>query len=270
MNDREKHIKAKKFLGQHFLNDEEIASQIVRSLYDAFPEGEVLEIGPGKGVLSKYLFENKKWKNTLFELDRECIPYLQKHFNAVDFRLIEGDFLRAKFEELFETQFSVIGNFPYNISTEIVFKILENYTKVPVMVGMFQKEVAERLCAKSGSKVYGITSVLSQVYYKAEYLFTVDENVFIPPPKVKSGVIRFTRLEKNFDEINHTILFRLVKVAFNQRRKTLRNALKQITNNMDKIPQEIEQYLGLRAEQLKVEDFLLITKVLEELEKEGV
>lgn len=245
-------VKAKKHLGQHFLKDENIAKQIVESLsWNGFEN--VLEIGPGMGVLTKYLIQEKK-NVSVVEIDTESVEYLNK--NYPDLPIFAEDFLKMNLSERFNHQpVSILGNFPYNISSQIVFKIIEDRILVPEMVGMFQKEVAERICAEEGSKVYGILSVLTQAYYKAEYLFTVDENVFNPPPKVKSGVIRLTRFREKL-EINEKLFFTVVKLAFNQRRKTLRNALKSLNIDEDKIEDNL---LNLRAEQLSVDKFIELT-----------
>jgi|SRR5690606_16141829 len=245
-------VKAKKHLGQHFLKDENIAKQIVEALsWNGYEN--VLEIGPGMGVLTKYLIQEKK-NVSVVEIDTESVEYLNK--NYPDLPIFAEDFLKMNLSERFHHQpISILGNFPYNISSQIVFKVIEDRVLVPEMVGMFQKEVAERISAKEGSKVYGILSVLTQAYYKAEYLFTVDENVFNPPPKVKSGVIRLTRFREKL-EINEKLFFTVVKLAFNQRRKTLRNALKSLNIDEDKIEDNL---LNLRAEQLSVDRFIELT-----------
>lgn len=245
-------VRAKKHLGQHFLKDENIARQIVEALswknYD-----EVLEIGPGMGVLTQFLIKEEK-PISVVEIDTESVEYLAKHYPEL--KIYSEDFLKMDIPKNFgDRSLSIMGNFPYNISSQIVFKIIENRIQVPEMVGMFQKEVAERICSKEGSKVYGIISVLTQAFYKAEYLFTVSENVFNPPPKVKSGVIRLTRYREKLD-VDDKLFFTVVKTAFNQRRKTLRNALK----SLDIIPKEVDDVtLNLRAEQLSVEDFIELT-----------
>ena len=245
-------VKAKKHLGQHFLKDENVAKQIVEALsWNGYEN--VLEIGPGMGVLTKYLIQEKK-NVSVVEIDTESVEYLNKYYP--DLPIFAEDFLKMNLSERFHHQpISILGNFPYNISSQIVFKVIEDRVLVPEMVGMFQKEVAERISAKEGSKVYGILSVLTQAYYKAEYLFTVDENVFNPPPKVKSGVIRLTRFREKL-EINEKLFFTVVKLAFNQRRKTLRNALKSLNIDEDKIEDNL---LNLRAEQLSVDRFIELT-----------
>lgn len=254
-------IKPKKHLGQHFLKDLGIARKTVESLTQKFPEGTVVEIGPGKGVLTDFLLENQHIDVVAVELDKECIPYLQhKYMGNQRFKVIEADFLRMKPEELAEGSFAVAGNFPYNISTQIVFKVLEWKDRVPVFCGMFQKEVAERICAPHGKKDYGILSVLTQTFYETEYLFTVSEDVFQPPPKVKSGVMRMVRKEEVRFPFPEKFLFQVVKTAFNQRRKTLRNAVKSLTPKEADITQI--PFLDKRAEQLSVEDFWVLTEKL--------
>ncbi len=248
-------VKAKKHLGQHFLNDESVAKKIVEGLtwegYD-----QVLEIGPGMGVLTKYLIQEKK-NVSVVEIDSESVEYLKA--NYLNLKIYGEDFLRMDLKEKFKNEpLAILGNFPYNISTQIVFKIIEDRTQIPEMVGMFQKEVAERICAPKGSKVYGITSVLAQAYYETEYLFTVDENVFSPPPKVKSGVMRMRRIKTTL-EVNEKLFFQVVKAAFNQRRKTLRNALKSLNISQHEVD---ENLLNLRAEQLSVEQFMELTSKL--------
>lgn len=245
-------VRAKKHLGQHFLRDENIAQKIVDSLTWNNYE-QVLEIGPGMGVLTKYLYDVKR-PVSVVEIDTESVEYLQKNYPGL--KIYSEDFLRMKlFEQFGGKSLAIIGNFPYNISSQIVFKIIEDRVQIPEMVGMFQKEVAERICAKEGSKIYGILSVLTQAYFHAEYLFTVDENVFSPPPKVKSGVIRLERLEKEPD-VDPKLFFTLVKTAFNQRRKTLRNALKSLQISQHDIDGNL---LNLRAEQLSVRQFIELT-----------
>jgi 16S rRNA (adenine1518-N6/adenine1519-N6)-dimethyltransferase len=248
-------VHAKKFLGQHFLKDENIARQIADSLTATTPH--VLEIGPGMGVLTKYLYNKEGLDFHAIEIDRESVAYLHEHYPTL--HVIEGDFLALDLSTLFSEPFAVIGNFPYNISSQILFKVFDNRNCIPEVVGMFQKEVAERVAAKPGSKTYGILSVLLSAFYNIEYLFTVHENVFNPPPKVKSAVIRLRRNNVTSLECDETLFVKVVKIGFNQRRKTLRNALKQLSLPLDAVP---VQLLSLRAEQLSVNDFIALTKSL--------
>lgn len=245
-------VKAKKHLGQHFLRDESVAKNIVDALtWDGYEQ--VLEIGPGMGVLTKYLVEESK-NISVVEIDSESVEYLQA--NYLGLKIYNEDFLKMHLKEKFNGEpVAILGNFPYNISSQIVFKMIEDRIQIPEMVGMFQKEVAERICSQKGSKVYGILSVLTQAYYEAEYLFTVDENVFSPPPKVKSGVIRLKRIKTKLD-VDERLFFNVVKTAFNQRRKTLRNALKSLNISEHEID---ENLLNLRAEQLSVQQFIELT-----------
>lgn len=252
-------VKAKKHLGQHFLKDEEVAKNIADTLqlkgYD-----DILEIGPGMGVLTKYLLE-KPVTTYVVEIDNESVEYLETHYPKLHGKIIAKDFLKYDINEVFEgKQFAIIGNFPYNISTQIVFKALELRKQIPEFSGMFQKEVAQRICEKKGSKAYGILSVLVQAFYVAEYLFTVDETVFIPPPKVKSGVLRLTRKEDFSLPCSEKMFFRVVKTGFQQRRKTLRNSLKSMELS-DELRQD--KIFDLRPEQLSVEDFINITLKIE-------
>lgn len=248
-------VRAKKHLGQHFLRDETIAKKIVDSMsWDGYDH--LLEIGPGMGVLTKYFVQENK-NITVVEIDSESVDYLQQHYPTLI--VLQEDFLKMELRKKFgDKQVGIVGNFPYNISSQIVFQILHQRAQVPEMVGMFQKEVAERICAKEGSKVYGILSVFTQAYYKAEYLFTVSENVFSPPPKVKSGVIRLKRYREVL-AVDERLFFQVVKSAFNQRRKTLRNSLKSLNLSLDKIEDKL---LNLRAEQLSVEQFIELTSKL--------
>ena len=249
-------VKAKKHLGQHFLTDENIAQKIADSLtlkgYQT-----VLEIGPGMGVLTKYLLE-KPISTYVIEIDLESVDYLNKHYPKLHGKIISKDFLKYNLSEVFgEDSFAIIGNFPYNISSQIVFKTLELRERIPEFSGMFQKEVAERICEKKGSKTYGILSVLTQAFYEAEYLFTVSEHVFSPPPKVKSGVLRLKRKENFQLPCDEKLFFNVVKTAFNQRRKTLRNSLKtyQLSDNLKE-----DSIFDLRPEQLSVEQFIELTQ----------
>ncbi|SMO37052.1 16S rRNA (adenine(1518)-N(6)/adenine(1519)-N(6))-dimethyltransferase RsmA [Solitalea koreensis] len=252
-------VRAKKFLGQHFLTDKNIAQKIVLSLR---PEGKytkVLEVGPGMGVLTDFLVKHTDYETSLIDIDGESIEFLHKKYPEIKDRIIHGDFLAMDFHSLFNSQFAIIGNFPYNISSQILFKILENRDLVPEMVGMFQKEVGERVAAEVGTKAYGILSVLVQAFYNIEYLFTVKPGVFNPPPKVNSGVIRITRKDSQELGCNEKLFFQVVKAAFNQRRKQLRNALSMFQPK-DKID---EKTLELRAERLTVADFVEITTRLQ-------
>lgn len=249
-------VKAKKFLGQHFLTDESIARRIVESLSGR--THSVVEIGPGMGVLTKYLIENKELDFHVIEIDRESVAYLHNHYPSLD--VIEGDFLKFDVTSLFHDTFAVIGNFPYNISSQILFKVFESRNQAVEVVGMFQKEVAERVAAGPGSKTYGILSVLLSAFYDIEYLFTVHENVFNPPPKVKSAVIRMTRNAVNTLECDEKLFVKTVKAGFNQRRKTLRNALRSAALPIEAIPEDL---LAKRAEQLSVNDFIALTKKVE-------
>ena len=252
-------VKAKKHLGQHFLNDETIAQKIADTLS---LEGykTVLEIGPGMGVLTKYLLQ-KPITTHVIEIDTESVSYLQANYLNLAPRIIEKDFLKYDINQVFKgEQFAIIGNFPYNISTQIVFKTLEMRDQIPEFSGMFQKEVAQRICSKEGSKVYGILSVLTQAFYDAEYLFTVPPNVFNPPPKVESGVLRLTRKTNFTLPCNEALLFKVVKAAFQQRRKTLRNSLK--TMNLSNSLRE-DSIFDNRPEQLSVQQFIQLTQLIE-------
>lgn len=252
-------VRAKKHLGQHFLTDENIAKKIADSLtLNGYKN--VLEIGPGMGVLTKYLLE-KPIKTYVIEIDVESVEYLQSNYLKLSDRIISKDFLKYDIQQVFKNEpFAIIGNFPYNISTQIVFKTLEIRDQVPEFTGMFQKEVAERICEKEGSKAYGILSVLTQAFYDAEYLFTVSENVFNPPPKVKSGVLRLIRKKDYTLPCNEKLFFRVVKTAFQQRRKTLRNSLKTL-NLSDNLREDV--IFGKRPEQLNVSEFIKLTSLIE-------
>ena len=253
-------VRAKKHLGQHFLNDQNIAKRIADTL-EGNNYKHVLEIGPGTGVLTQFLLE-KDYKLSVIDLDQESIDYLKGKYNTLEMDILYGDFLKYSLEDLFEGKaFAIIGNFPYNISTQIVFKTLENKHLIPEFSGMFQKEVAERICSKEGSKVYGILSVLTQVFYEAEYLFTVPPNVFSPPPKVDSGVLRLTRKEDVNLECSEKMLYKVVKLAFQQRRKTLRNSLKQL--QLSESLRE-DNIFTKRPEQLSPDAFVALTKRIEE------
>lgn len=249
-------VRAKKYLGQHFLKDENIARQIAESLTGQTPR--VLEIGPGMGVLTKYLHADPALDFHAIEIDSESVAYLHDHYPSLN--VIEGDFLALDLATLFSEPFAVIGNFPYNISSQILFKVYDNRNRIPEVVGMFQKEVAERVAARPGSKTYGILSVLLSAFYDIEYLFTVHEHVFNPPPKVKSAVIRLRRNSVASLGCDEQLFTRVVKTGFNQRRKTLRNALRQLALPLDGIPDAL---LASRAEQLTVAQFVEITQTLQ-------
>lgn len=249
-------VKAKKHLGQHFLKDESIAKDIADTL-TLNGYAKVLEIGPGMGVLTKYILD-KPVETYVIEIDTESVEYLNAHYPKLHGKIISEDFLRYNITKDFgDEPFAIIGNFPYNISTQIVFRTLELRDRIPEFSGMFQKEVAQRICEKKGSKAYGILSVLVQAFYEAEYLFTVDEHVFNPPPKVKSGVLRLIRKENYHLQVDEKLFFAVVKMAFNQRRKTLRNSLK--TYNLSDNLKE-DTIFDLRPEQLSVEQFIDLTQ----------
>jgi 16S rRNA (adenine1518-N6/adenine1519-N6)-dimethyltransferase len=249
-------VRAKKHLGQHFLTDKNIAAKIVDSLNPEGRFGHVLEVGPGMGVLSDFLLQKTEYETSLIDIDTESYNFLKKKYPQLGTRLINADFLELDFKSIFPESFAIIGNFPYNISSQILFKVLDNRQQVVEVVGMFQKEVAERCAAKPGSKEYGILSVFLQAYYKVEYLFTVKAGVFNPPPKVLSAVIRLTRNEKATLDCDEKLFWLLVKAGFNQRRKTLRNAISSLIN---KEKMTGEAMLDLRAERLSVEDFVKLT-----------
>ncbi len=253
-------VRAKKNLGQHFLNDKNIAKRIVDSLHS---EGvfKVLEIGPGMGVLTQFLIQNNHYETSVVEIDRESVEYLEKYYPELNQRIISADFLRLRLNDYFSEPFAIIGNFPYNISSQIFFKILEYRNQIPEVVGMLQKEVAERLAEPPGSKTYGILSVLLQAYYNIEYLFTVHENVFIPPPKVKSGVIRLTRNKREHLNCDEKLFTSIVKMAFNQRRKTMRNSLKSLINSNELKANPI---FDKRPEQLSVAEFERLAQMIGE------
>jgi 16S rRNA (adenine1518-N6/adenine1519-N6)-dimethyltransferase len=255
-------VKAKKFLGQHFLKDKIIAQRIVDSIEAT--TGNILEVGPGTGVLTQFLLrrpENLK----LVEIDRESIAFLKETYPEIrenNAALFQGDFLDMELDNLFDNRsFSITGNFPYNISSQIFFKVIKYKDFVPEVVGMVQKEVAERMAACPGKKTYGILSVLLQRWYDVEYMFTVDEHVFIPPPKVKSAVIRMTRNSRREMLCDENLFTSLVKTTFNQRRKTIRNSIKPLLGN------KVYDcgFMSLRPEQLTVEQFIDFTNEIEKI-----
>lgn len=250
-------VRAKKFLGQHFLKDLEIAQKIADSIED-YPDLPVIEVGPGMGVLTQYILQNKR-DLTVIELDSESIPYLHKHFPELEGNIIEGDFLQLKLEDIYSSQFCLIGNYPYNISSQIFFKVLDYKEQIPCCSGMLQKEVAERLASKPGNKSYGILSVLLQAWYDVEYLFTVSEQVFDPPPKVKSAVIKATRNKRTHLDCDVKLFKHVVKTSFNQRRKTLRNSMKAILGKDNKAYEN--ELFNKRPEQLSVDEFVELTNI---------
>ena len=253
--DQEGQVRAKKHLGQHFLKDEEVAERIAETLsYKGYKY--LLEIGPGMGVLTKYLLK-KETELHVVEIDTESVAYLNEHYPKLQGKIHEQDFLKYDISSVFGgDQFAIIGNFPYNISSQIVFKMLELREFIPEFSGMFQKEVAQRICEKEGSKTYGILSVLVQAFYEAEYLFTVPPSVFNPPPKVDSGVLRLTRKQELSLPCDEKLFFRVVKTAFQQRRKTLRNSLK-----IFQLPKDLKEdsIFGQRPEQLSTAQFIELT-----------
>lgn len=254
-------VKAKKHLGQHFLKNPEICQKIARALTFFEDNYNVLEIGPGTGALTTELLALDGIKLKVIDLDKESIEYLKKNESKLgENDIIFGDFLKSDFKEFYQDQICIVGNFPYNISSQILFKILEEKEFVPEMVGMFQKEVAERVCSKPGNKTYGILSVLIQAFYQTEYLFTVDEHEFIPPPKVKSGVMRMQRKAHFELGVDPVFYKKVIKLAFNQRRKTLRNSLKTILN--DKKLDHSDPIFTKRPEQLGWEEFVYLSKLL--------
>ena len=252
-------VRAKKHLGQHFLKDENTALAIAETLSHK-GYNDVLEIGPGLGGLTKYLLE-KPSAVSVIEIDTESVAYLNAHYPKLHGHILEFDFLKFDINTLFDGRpFAVIGNFPYNISTQIIFRMLEFRQRIPEFSGMFQKEVAERICETKGSKTYGILSVLVQAFYDAEYLFTVPETVFSPPPKVKSGVLRLRRKQDFSLPCSEKLFFTVVKVAFQQRRKTLRNSLKSL-NLTDNLREDA--IFDLRPEQLSTAQFIALTQKIE-------
>ena len=249
-------VRAKKFLGQHFLKDLSVAQRIAETI----PSGRVLEIGPGMGVLTQYLLKNPNLQTTAIEIDRESVAYLKEWYPEL--HLIEGDFLKLDLNIIYpDGEFCVIGNYPYNISSQIFFKVLDYKDRIPICSGMIQKEVAERIASKPGKKAYGILSVLLQAYYDIEYLFTVDEHVFNPPPKVKSAVIRMTRNTRQVLDCDETLFKNVVKTAFNQRRKQMRNSLMGIVGKEN--PLLNNPIFTKRPEQLSVEEFISLTQLIQ-------
>jgi len=252
-------VRPKKHLGQHFLKDKNIAARIVDSLILSSEIDQVIEIGPGTGVLTEFLMQ-KPIDLKLVEIDRESIPYLKDHFPTLTGKIIEADFLKLNLEDVFEGNIQIIGNFPYNISSQIFFKVLEHRNRVNQVVCMLQKEVADRIAEKPGSKTYGILSVLLQAYYDIDYLFKVPPGVFFPPPKVMSAVIRLTRNSRLRLECDEVLFKVVVKQAFQNRRKTLRNSLKVLNLPASLLTHSL---LDKRAEQLAVEQFVFLTQQLE-------
>jgi 16S rRNA (adenine1518-N6/adenine1519-N6)-dimethyltransferase len=253
-------VRPKKHLGQHFLADPNIARRIVESLRLPDAVHEVLEIGPGMGVLTQYLLEHPEYQTSVVEIDTESVAYLTEHYPALAPRIHATDFLRQDLGVMFPGQpLAIVGNFPYNISTQIFFQVLASRQQVREVVGMLQKEVAERLAEPPGSKTYGILSVLLQAYYDIEYLFTVPAHVFVPPPKVESAVVRLTRNATEKLACDEKLFFRVVKQAFSTRRKTLRNALKPLGMSTETMAAEI---FDKRAEQLGVADFVMLTNLV--------
>ena len=255
-------VRPKKNLGQHFLTDKNIAREIVNSL-KATNVSRILEIGPGMGVLTNFLLENENYETYVIEIDHESVDYLHKYFPQLKDRIIEGDFLKIDLAAKISDQpFALIGNLPYNISSQIFFKVLENKELIPEVVCMLQKEVAKRIASGPGSKVYGILSVFLQAWYNIEYLIDVPEYVFEPPPKVQSAVIRLTANGRTDLGCNESLFFKVVKQTFNQRRKMLRNSLKGLTQRIEELDAVL---LTRRPEQLSVAEFIDLTNNIEKL-----
>ena len=253
-------VKPKKFLGQHFLKDLSIAKDIADTV-DVCPDLPILEVGPGMGVLTQFIMQKNRPVKVV-ELDYESVAYLRENFPALEDNIIEDDFLKLNLEKLFDGKpFVLTGNYPYNISSQIFFKMLDYKDLIPCCTGMIQKEVAERIAAGPGSKTYGILSILIQAWYKVEYLFTVHEHVFNPPPKVKSAVIRMTRNETTELGCNEKLFKLIVKTTFNQRRKTLRNSISSILDKEN--PLSTDPIFNKRPEQLSVEEFIDLTNKVE-------
>lgn len=259
-------VKPKKFLGQHFLTDLKVASDIADTV-DACPDIPVLEVGPGMGVLTQYIIpKGREFK--VVEIDFESVPYLHEHFPSLGDNIIEADFLKMDLTKVFDGRpFVLTGNYPYNISSQIFFKMVENKELIPCCTGMIQKEVAERMAAEPGSKTYGVLSVLIQAWYDVEYLFTVHENVFNPPPKVKSAVIRLTRNSKESLGCDEKLFRRIVKTVFTMRRKMMRNGMKQILGKDH--PMLADEIFTKRPEQLSVQDYIDLTNRVEAAMNEG-
>lgn len=254
-------VRAKKALGQHFLTDQSVARAIVDSLLTngGSSPADVLEIGPGMGVLTRYLLQRDDVNLKLVEIDSESVEYLMRHYPRMEGRLMEADFLKMDLGRTFAGKFMVIGNFPYNISSQIFFRILDHRESIPQVVCMIQKEVAERIAEKPGTKTYGILSVLLQAWYDIEYLFTVGSCAFAPPPKVQSAVIRLRRNARTDLGCDADLFKTIVKMSFNQRRKTLRNSLRQLTSVHPEVDSS-DPVFDLRPERLGVEDFISLTK----------
>jgi 16S rRNA (adenine1518-N6/adenine1519-N6)-dimethyltransferase len=251
-------VNPKKYLGQHFLNDRDIARRIANTLSGS-GYSSVLEIGPGTGILTRFLVDRQFPDFRVIEIDNESAYYLKENLPGLK-EIIRGDFLVMDIDQYFHGKLAIIGNFPYNISSQIMFKILDNRDKIVEVCGMFQKEVAERICSPPGSKIYGILSVMLQAFYTPEYLFTVPEHVFSPPPKVKSGVIRLTRNKIKKLGCDESLFQKVIKAGFNQRRKTLRNSVKAAFN----LKREDYKDFGLRPEQLSVVQFVELTNWIEQ------
>ena len=253
-------IKPKKFLGQHFLTDLSVAQRIANTV-DAYPDIPILEVGPGMGVLTQYIIpKGRPFK--VVEIDFDSVPYLHEHFPQLGDNIIEGDFLKMDLQEVFDGKpFLLTGNYPYNISSQIFFKMVENRNIIPCCTGMIQKEVAERMAASPGGKTYGVLSVLIQAWYDVEYLFTVHENVFNPPPKVKSAVIRLIRNKKETLGCDEQLFRRIVKTVFTMRRKMMRNGMKQILGKDS--PMLADPMFTKRPEELSVEDYIALTNRVE-------
>ncbi|MBL7845273.1 MAG: 16S rRNA (adenine(1518)-N(6)/adenine(1519)-N(6))-dimethyltransferase RsmA [Cyclobacteriaceae bacterium] len=261
-------VRPKKSLGQHFLHDKNVAEKIVGALQSASSQEAVLEVGPGMGVLTRILLEAEKHNLKVIEIDRDSVAYLKTHYPHLN--VIEGNFLEMDLSKIFPTKFSIIGNFPYNISSQILFKVYENKNQVWQVVGMLQKEVADRIAAPHGNKTYGILSVLLQAYYRIDYLFKVPPGVFNPPPKVMSAVVRLERNDRVTLPCDEVLFKQVVKQGFNNRRKTLRNALKNLILPAFQAQPEgslatllEHEIFNKRAEQLSVEDFIYLTQLIE-------
>lgn len=257
-------VRAKKHLGQHFLIDRNISEKIANQFQFHAGCKRVLEIGPGTGALTEYLLKLPEIDLSVIEIDTDSIAYLNRHYPLLKDKIFEQDFLKIDLTTIMGREpFAVVGNFPYNISSQILFKCLEYRNQIPEVMGMFQKEVAERIAEKPGTKQYGIISVLLQAFYDIEYCFTVNENAFNPPPKVKSGVIRLTRNSREEFPCSEKLFIQVVKTSFNQRRKTMRNSLKAMIT-----PEFTHDFLTLRPEVLSVEQFIELTKAISDLKKD--